>query len=107
MTSKINGLDASRPASSGGTGRVSQRSARTSASSPDSTATGEIHITDTASQLAALEQALRDLPPVDEARVAQLQSQIDQGTYQVAAEQVAERLTQFEQSLNALPKSGA
>jgi negative regulator of flagellin synthesis FlgM len=76
-------------------------------SAPDASATGEVHITDTATHLAALEQGVRDLPAVDEARVAQLRAAIDQGTYQVASEQIAEKLTQFEQALNALPQSGS
>jgi negative regulator of flagellin synthesis FlgM len=105
VANKINGLDAGRPASASA-GRVTQRSVCAPAS-PDSAAPGEVHITDTASHLAVLEQSVRDLPAVDEARVASLQAAIDQGSYQVASEQVAEKLAQFEQALNALPQSGS
>jgi len=69
-------------------------------------ATGEVHITDTASQLASLEQSLRDSPAVDSARVAQLQSAIEQGTYQVNSEHVATQLMQMERALAALGKKG-
>ena len=107
MPNKINGVDAGRPASAGA-GRVTSRGVRASVTgSPDPAATGEVHITDTASHLALLEQSVRDLPAVDEVRVASLQAAIDQGSYQVASEQVAEKLTQFEQALNALPQSGS
>ena len=69
-------------------------------------ATGDVHITDTASQLASLEQALRDSPAVDSARVAQLRSAIEQGTYQVNSEHVATQLMQMESALAGLDKKG-
>jgi len=69
-------------------------------------ATGEVHITDTASQLASLEQSLRDSPAVDSAKVAQLQSAIEQGTYQVNPEHVATQLMQMERALSGLGKKG-
>lgn len=62
-------------------------------------AKGDVTITDTASQLAALEQSLRDAPAVDAARVAQLQSAIEQGRYSVNPEQVATQLMQMERAL--------
>jgi len=69
-------------------------------------ATGEVTITDTASQLASLEQALRDSPAVDSAKVAQLQSAIEQGTYTVNPEHVATQLMQMERALAGLSKKG-
>jgi negative regulator of flagellin synthesis FlgM len=65
-------------------------------------ATGEVHITDTATQLASLEQSLRDSPAVDSAKVAQLSSAIEQGTYQVNPDHVATQLMQMERSLASL-----
>jgi negative regulator of flagellin synthesis FlgM len=69
-------------------------------------ATGDVHITDTASQLASLEQALREAPAVDSAKVARLQSAIEQGTYQVNPEHVATQLLQMERALAGLDKKG-
>jgi len=69
-------------------------------------ATGEVTITDTASQLASLEQALRDSPAVDSAKVAQLQSAIEQGTYTVDPDHVATQLMQMERALAGLSKKG-
>ncbi|MGH8319881.1 MAG: flagellar biosynthesis anti-sigma factor FlgM [Steroidobacteraceae bacterium] len=68
-----------------------------------SSGTGDVHITDSASQLASLEQTLRSLPAVDGARVAQLQTAIEQGTYTVQPQHVADQLIQLEQSLAELP----
>ena len=69
-------------------------------------APGEVHITDTAAQLASLEQSLRDAPAVDSARVAQLQSAIEQGRYTVNSEHVATQLMQMERALAGLGKKG-
>jgi len=69
-------------------------------------ATGDVHITDTASQLASLEQTLRDSPAVDSAKVARLQSAIEQGTYQVNPEHVATQLMQMERALAGLDRKG-
>jgi negative regulator of flagellin synthesis FlgM len=62
-----------------------------------------VHITDSANQLASLEQALRNLPAVDSARVSQLQTAIEQGTYTVQPQHIADQLMQLEQSLGELP----
>jgi negative regulator of flagellin synthesis FlgM len=67
----------------------------------------EVRITDTATRLAALEQALRDAPAVDEARVAELRSAIEQGRYTVQPEHIASQLLQLEQALAQLPGASA
>ena len=69
-------------------------------------APGEVHITDTASQLASLEQSLRDAPAVDQARVAQLQSAIEQGRYTVNPDHIATQLMAMERALAGLDKQG-
>lgn len=73
-----------------------------SAPAESASAAGDVHITDSASQLASLEQAVRNLPAVDPVRVAQFQAAIDQGTYTVQPQHVADQLLQFEQSLKQL-----
>lgn len=62
-------------------------------------APGDVHITDSASRLASLEQAVRSLPAVDPARVAQFRSAIEQGTYTVQPQHVADQLIQLEHAL--------
>jgi negative regulator of flagellin synthesis FlgM len=105
--SKINGLDGSRPAAPGA-GRVSRRSQASSGGAAGGTAGAveSVHITDTAAQLAALEKAVRDLPAADESRVATLRTAIEQGTYTVSPDKVADQLMQFEQMLEPLNSSG-
>ena len=66
-----------------------------SAGKPDSKAasTGtDVRITGTAQQLAALEQSIRNLPPVDASRVAAVRERLEAGTYQPDPQRVADGL---------------
>jgi len=69
---------------------------------PPTPQSGEVHITDTATQLAALEQSLRDSPAVNSAKVAQLQGAIEQGTYKIDPEHIATQLINMERALAQL-----
>jgi negative regulator of flagellin synthesis FlgM len=103
VSNKINSLEGNRPA--GVTAdRVSKGSTRagSGASAPSSGSSDSVHITDTASQLVALEQSTRELPVVDEARVAAVRGALEQGTYSVASQNVADNLLKMERSLRAL-----
>lgn len=108
MPNKIGGL--SSDTAPIGAGRPADRvrdavSGGSSAPSDASSAsTGDVHITDSASQLATLEQTLLSLPAVDPVRVAQFSTAIEQGTYTVQPQQVAEQLLQVERSLPQLPE---
>jgi negative regulator of flagellin synthesis FlgM len=108
LANKISGLSGSSTASiDAGTPAAKVRDATTGtspapAASPP--ASGDVHITDSASQLASLEQALRNLPAVDPARVAQFSTAIEQGNYTVQPQHVADQLLQLEQTLGQLPQ---
>lgn len=103
MSNKINGLDGNRP-SAVSAGRSPSASDRAGGgASADSAGSSEsVHITDAASHLAALDQAMRDQPAVDPARVAAVRDALDQGTYSISAQRVAESLLSLERSLTAL-----
>jgi negative regulator of flagellin synthesis FlgM len=111
MPTKISGLNGSLGASAAlDAGRPAEKApdanqSRGGSSAPDGSSAGasDVHITDSASQLASLEQTLRSLPAVDGVRVAQLQTAIEQGTYTVQPQHVADQLIQLEQSLAELP----
>jgi negative regulator of flagellin synthesis FlgM len=62
-----------------------------------------VQITGTARQLADLEQKVRDLPAVNAERVSQLRSAIEQGTYTVRPEHIANQLMSLERDLAKLP----
>ncbi|HTW37444.1 MAG TPA: flagellar biosynthesis anti-sigma factor FlgM [Steroidobacteraceae bacterium] len=104
MANEINSVDGGGRAAAG-TGSVAQRSSAPTAPAASSGSPESIHITGAASQLAALEQAVRGLPEVDQARVAAVSSSIEQGTYAVSSETVANNLIQLERSLGALGQS--
>ena len=105
VASKINGLD-SRPVSVGagrGLARTPDPATGATPNEPATASSGDVHITDTANRLAALEQAVRDLPSVDEARVSQVRSALEDGSYTVHPERIADNLLRMEQSLGQLP----
>jgi negative regulator of flagellin synthesis FlgM len=62
-----------------------------------------VQITGAARHLADLEQKLRDLPAVNEKRVAQLRAAIEQGTYSVKPDHIADQLMSMEHALGKLP----
>ena len=106
MSSKISGIDGAQIASVGA-GRPIQRSqdAVSGGASGDTSNDGSqnVQITGTARQLADLEQKVRDLPAVNAERVSQLRSAIEQGTYTVRPEHVADQLMSLERDLAKLP----
>jgi negative regulator of flagellin synthesis FlgM len=64
-------------------------------------AASPVQITGQARQLAALEHAVQSLPVVNEARVAEIRSAIDDGRYQINPERIADKLLRTEQELSA------
>ncbi len=110
MPNSINGLN-TPPASAGSGSSVArtrdaaQPAAPAAQSAAGGAPAGDLHITDTATRLAALEQSVRELPAVDQARVDELRSAIEQGRYVVRPENVANRLLQMESALKRLASS--
>lgn len=101
MTTKIDGLQnrhvqlgTEKKVSSASDATATPAKAQVAASSP-------IHITDQARQLAAVEQALNDVPVVNEARVAAIRDAIEQGRYEVNPERIADKLLRTERELSA------
>jgi negative regulator of flagellin synthesis FlgM len=101
VTNKINGTEV-RPV------RIAPGAAATRAPTADVadksenagvTAGEPVQITGTARHLAALEQSIRDLPAVDEARVAAVKSRLAEGSYQVDPQRVADRLLRMNADL--------
>ncbi len=112
MSNKIGGVDGSMPNGAIGAGRAVQRPQdAATGTAQDSNGSGHqesVQITGAARQLAGLEQAIRDLPTVNQARVAQISSSIEQGTYSVNSRHIADQLLQMEKALKELPgRSGA
>ena len=102
MSSKISGTD-NRGTGAVGAGRAVGR-VRDVTGEPKATEQqpSDVHITGTARQLVELEQMVKDMPAVDEAKVAAISAAIEQGTYKVSADKVAGNLMQIEQALAPL-----
>ncbi|EED30856.1 Anti-sigma-28 factor, FlgM superfamily [gamma proteobacterium NOR5-3] len=78
---------------------ATQRSGQT-APEASPTASGEsVSITSTASDLLSLENQLRELPGVDQARVESIRQAISDGSYQVDAARIVDSLLQSEAEL--------
>jgi negative regulator of flagellin synthesis FlgM len=114
VASNISGVDgAPSPAQvpSVGAGRPTQRLQDAVSGGPSSdTSKGgsqDVQITGTARQLSDLDQKVRSLPDVNEEKVAALRSAIEQGSYQVRPQHIADQLMSLERSLGSLPDAEA
>ena len=114
MASNISGVDgALSPAQvpSVGAGRPVQRPQDAVSGGPSSDTSKDssqnVQITGTARQLSDLDQKVRSLPDVNEEKVAALRSAIEQGTYQVRPQHIADQLMSLERSLSSLPDAEA
>ena len=99
MSSKIGGVDSSSQTAPIGAGRAVQRpqdaaAGGTQSSSTSSGSDENVQITGAARQLATLEQAVRDAPEVNTARVAQISTALEQGTYTINSKNIADQLVQ-------------
>ena len=102
MSTKINGFQ-NRPSQIGsgkvGSGQRVDRTSTSGESASTSVPANSVNVSDQARQLAALEQAVQALPAVNEGRVTNIRQQIENGTYEVAPERIADKLLQFERSV--------
>jgi flagellar biosynthesis anti-sigma factor FlgM len=115
VSGKISGVTSNQPASAA-TGSAGQRAATsaatatstatatpassgTGAAGGNASATGSVQITDTASFLATAEQALAEVPVVNQGRLTQISNSLSAGTYKVSPERIANQLLQFERLL--------
>jgi negative regulator of flagellin synthesis FlgM len=109
VSTKISGIDGAQVASVG-PGRPVQRpqdpvSGGANSGTGSNDGSQNVQITGAARRLADLEQKVRDLPAMNEARVSQLRSAIEQGTYTVRPQHIADQLMSLEQALGQLPDS--
>lgn len=110
MSSKIGGVDSTSTAALS-TGRSNTQrstdaaSGGTQASGGSSGNSENVEISGGARNLASLEQAVKDMPAVNSAKVAQISAAIEQGTYTVNSQHIADRLMQMDKELGRLPNA--
>jgi negative regulator of flagellin synthesis FlgM len=101
VATKIDGLH-NRPTPIGADRKVSSASDATAAPAQSPVAASSpVRITDQARQLAALEQAVNEVPVVNEARVDAIRLAIEEGRYEVDPERIADKLMRTERELSA------
>lgn len=101
MTAKITGYQ--NPAVQVGTDKSVSRARDGQANTAEAAGqpANPVRITDQARQLAALEQTVHGLPIVNEAKVAAIRAAIEDGSYQVVPERIADKLLRMERELGA------
>ena len=101
MTNKINAMEVRpvRIAPGGATAPVHTADVADKSDNPGAASGVPVQITGTARHLAALEQSIRELPAVDEARVAAVRGRLADGSYQVDPQRVADRLLRMNADL--------
>jgi negative regulator of flagellin synthesis FlgM len=62
-------------------------------------AASDVQLTGAARSLAAIEQSLRALPAVDELRVSAVRQRLQEGSYEIDPQRVADRLLRLESDL--------
>ena len=102
MTTKITGFQNS-PVQVGADKSVSRArdGVASSADAAGSKPTQSVRITDQARTLATLEQTVHGLPVVNEAKVSAIRSAIENGSYQVVPERIADNLLRMDRELGA------
>lgn len=104
MSNKIEGLEV-RPVRVAATTAV-RKAADDAAGKAGSGAPspGEVQITSAARGLATLEQAILDMPAIDQERVDAVQNQLAAGQYKVDPERIAQGLLRLEGDLQGLTR---
>lgn len=104
MTTKITGYQ--NPAVQIGTDKTVSRTRDGAANTAETAGkpANPVQITDQARQLAALEQTVNSLPVVNEAKVAAIRTAIENGSYQVVPERIADKLLRMDRDLGAVQK---
>jgi negative regulator of flagellin synthesis FlgM len=96
LPSKVNGMDAKSVRVAPGSGvhkRLDQPAGKAGSGAGSDT---DVQLTGAARNLAAIEQSLRELPAIDELRVATVKQRLESGEYQVDAQRVADKLLAME-----------
>jgi negative regulator of flagellin synthesis FlgM len=82
-----------------------RRAPGTTSAAPATTGDSSVKITDSARQLVALDAAIKELPVVDEAKVAELRNAIENGSYEVDGTRVADKLLKLDRELHDQARS--
>ena len=96
MVSEIKGPGAPAPHAVDTSVRKAQPS---SATSTTQSISDKVTLTDLATRLQHLTESVRDLPVVDQNRVAEFRNALESGSYQMDEQEIADKLANFEKQL--------
>jgi len=103
VPNKINGLEP-RPARVAPASGIRAPAGATGAGSEQASGGADVKLTHAARNLAAIEESLRALPAVDELRVSAVKQRLQDGSYDIDPQRIADRLLRLEGDLaRALP----
>ncbi len=99
VANKINGVEAkpARVVPATAVGRRGGETAELPSAKPEAGA--DVQLTGAARGLAAIEQSVRALPAVDELRVAAVKERLQNGSYEIDPQRVADKLLRLESDL--------
>lgn len=99
VSNKINGLEPRPTRVTPGSGVRALAGVARGAGGNSPPASSDVQLTGAARNLAALEESLRAMPAVDELRVATVKQRLQDGSYEVDPQRVADRLLRLEEDL--------
>ena len=104
MSGKISGTNSSNQPAAPAAANAAARPAPTAAAPMGGTngtasSTESVQITDTASHLVSAEQALSNVPMVNNGRVSEVREALASGTYRISPERISNQLLRFERLL--------
>ncbi len=100
MANRVSGVETRMVRPAPGTGLQKKQDQAAGVAEGGAAAGVDVRITGAARDLAAIEQGLRELPVVDEARVAAVRQRLDEGSYRVDPQKIADRLLHVERDLD-------
>ena len=102
MSNKIDGLEVRPVRVSAGTAVRKPMDSAAGKAGSGAASGSDVHITSTARSLAALEQAILDMPAIDQSRVDDVQQRLVSGQYEVDPQRIADGLVRLETVLAGL-----
>lgn len=100
MSQKINGVEPRPIAVTGGAPVPRPRDVAAESRNEAARAQTDVHITDSARQLASLEKVITALPVVDSKRTEKISRDIADGRYKIDPEAIADKLTRLEAQIS-------
>jgi negative regulator of flagellin synthesis FlgM len=99
VSSKINGLEPRPTRVTPGSAVRPLPGATTGAGSEKPASGDDVVLTSAARKLAAAEESVRNMPVVDELRVAAIRQRLQDGSYEIDPQRIADRLLRMEDDL--------